>query len=287
MLGNLNIDYFLNKYPDPGQPLERLTPMVGGTAYNAAYAFSQKGFLPIIIGNVGNDAEGSYIQRVIYKNKLRSIIHIHPNKPTGTCRIIYSENESDKKRFFIRNKNDANEYEVKFLTAALESIRVKKDELIFIASDFFVRQNISSCKKIVEAVSSKSTKIILDVVPHTIYKKLSLQEFKSIIDDRIQVMIAELKTLGRFLDSNYSKDSPQLEDWYNIFANFNARFVVIRYGIGEISKQEVRECSYPGKVETLQAEINTGYEKIKKASKQRGFGDILTADFLASYYKEL
>lgn len=275
------------EYSDSGQHLEMSNPMVGGTAFNAALAFSQKGFFPIIIGNVGNDAEGQYIQKTIKEKKLSNIIHKNPNKPTGTCHIFYSDSGFKKGRHFIRNKNDANVYDLRFLTAALESVRAEKDELIFIASDFFVRQDISDCQNMLEAISEKSTKVILDVVPHSIYKKLRLQEFKSIIDDRVYVMIAELKTLMRFFDKDYSKDSPQFEDWDRIFANFNPRFVVIRYGVGEISKQEIRKYSDTGKIMVLQAEINTGYEKLNNDFEKRGFGDILTANFLASYYQEL
>ncbi|MCP4403081.1 MAG: hypothetical protein GY801_37965 [bacterium] len=198
-----------------------------------------------------------------------------------------SEDELNKKRHFIRNKNDANEYDLDFLMSALDSVKIQKDEFIFIASDFFVRQDISDSMKIIETICNKSTKTVLDVVPHTIYKKLRLQEFKTIIDNHIHVMIAELKTLMRFLDKNYSYNSPQLEDWNKLFINFNAKFIAIRYGVGEISRQGIRKYSDIGEIEVLQAEIDTGYEELIKASDKRGFGDILTAKFLAKYYGEI
>lgn len=287
VLGNLNVDYLLaGESFEEGQPLKKENPLVGGTAYNAAYAFSLKGFHPILIGNVGDDREGDFIQRTIKNNKLDSIIHVHPHKPTGTCHIVYFNNKLIKKRY-IRNKNDANEYNLSFLSRALNSAGIQEDDIIFIASDFFVRQDIEISQRVLKTIFKHSTKIVLDVVPHTIYKKLTLQEFRNIVDGHVHVMIAELKTLMRFLDKDYSKNRPHNEDWQQIFSHFNAHFIVIRYGVGEISKQETRKYSGTGEIEILQAEIDTGFDKCSKASERRGFGDNLTANFLSNYYKEI
>jgi sugar/nucleoside kinase (ribokinase family) len=284
VLGNLNVDYLLaGESFAEGKPLKKENPLAGGTAYNAAYAFSLKGFQPILIGNVGKDREGDFIQRTLKNNKLNRIIHVHPHKPTGTCHIVYFHNKSIKKRY-IRNKNDANEYDLDFLGRALDSAGIQTDDIIFIASDFFVRQDLETSKSVLKTVFKHSTKIVLDVVPHTIYKKLTLQEFRYIVDGYVHVMIAEFKTLMRFLDKDCSKTRPSNEDWQQIFSHFNAHLIVIRYGVGEISKQEARKYSASGEIEIVQAEIDTGFDKCSKASERRGFGDTLTADFLSHYY---
>lgn len=285
VIGNLNIDYIEPSHSFfRRNSFDKDAPLVGGTAYNAAVAFAKRNLMPVIIGSVGDDYEGSLIKAQISSNNLSSVINTDASKPTGICQIRYKREDGKTKRTYIRSPNDANCYSVSFLRYALESLNISNKDIIFSTSDFVGRNSVGYSKEFWEVVRSFGDRIVLDVVPHKLYEKLDIKQFNDIFGSSIKILIAEFKTLIKLLSRNNLAIYPSERDWRILFSSYRSRVIVARYGEGEISKQETR-IVIPGNTDIIQKElIETGYNVLKEID-QRGFGDMLTANILSRLLK--
>ena len=116
VLGNLNVDYLIPAHHFRGGGLVKTAnPKSGGTAINAALAFRRHGFQPVIIGGVGKDRGGDFIKLAIEKNRLAHCLCTSASRPTGTCHIVYSNRRRKSFRYFLRNHNDANRLDLRFV----------------------------------------------------------------------------------------------------------------------------------------------------------------------------
>src|SRR6185295_17258004 len=122
--------------------------------------------------------------------------------------------------------------------------------------------------------------VILDVVPHNIYQRITLRQFNQIVRDRTNVIIAEFSTLMRLVDPTLVPGDPTEEDWELLSANYGTETFVIRYGAGNISKQQIRQRQGHDELQILEPELNTGFANLNPYER-RGFGDVLTAEVIS------
>jgi len=292
VVGDLNVDYNLTipkQKLSVGGIIDKPSPVVGGTAFNAARAFKESGFESIIFGKVGNDHEGRQIISEIERSNIKALLAISEAAATGNCHLIFIEN--DIPRTIIQEGNNANDYDTDNLAMAIGLTDIGERDIVFVVGHPFVRFDREYAKKLIDIIAEKGAKIILDVIPHNMYEKVSLADFKYIVGDRAHVIIAEFSTLMRFLGRTNTSDKPSLHEIEEVVTQFSSqissRILIIRYGEGNIEKQTVcRINPERSLLHIIEQELDTGYTRIPLVER-RGFGDRLTAKFLSEHYQEL
>jgi sugar/nucleoside kinase (ribokinase family) len=280
VIGQLNIDYIVSAKTLPNQHVSSgSTPLVGGTAFNAARALKDRNFEPIIIGKVGIDHHGALIKQAIREAGIGSIIREEEARPTGCCHIVFSDPDHSCE-YYKTSPDDANQFDLDFFKHVCDVI--SKDDFVFLAGHFLRHRDTSEKKEFIDILARKAGRIILDLVPHNIYQSITLAEFNEIVRDRASVIIAEFITLWRLIAPDSLSQAPQEDDWESIFANYQAEMFVVRYGLGNISKQQIRQRPQHRPALILEPERDTGFANLKSAER-RGFGDALTADFLSKF----
>ena len=279
IIADLCLDYkfFISENED--NMLDTPKPAVGGTAFNIALAFLNNfadcmpmGFQPVVFGKIGNDMEGRLICANLKKHGIVSFIETAREKSTSRCYLFYGK----KTRIITKDDNigtSSNDYDLKNLYLLKNLELINKNDVIFIAGHSLSRCGIGHSQKLMEIVCAMSGKIIFDIVPHNIYKKISLKDFNSVIKDHIYWLIGELNTfLG--LMGKPQKNEPTNEDIDTITSCFKAQFIEIRFGKGNISQHILIDCRETN-IKILE-KGNTGWEKCPPDEKP-GFGDKLTA----------
>ena len=280
VIGQLNIDYIVPaNTPAEQQASVTSSPLVGGTAFNAAKALKQRNFESIIIGKVGRDRHGDLIKQAIRTAGIGFIVKEEAARPTGCCRIVFSDPDQ-RCQYYKSSSDDANQFDLDFLKHACD--RIDKEDLVFLAGHFLRHCNTSERKEFIDVLSRKAGPIILDLVPHNIYQDLTLAKFNEIVRDTASVIIAEFITLWRLIAPDSLSRAPEEADWESLFANYQAEILVVRYGPGNISKQQIRQRAQPGPPLILEPERDTGFANLN-SEERRGFGDALTADFLSKF----
>jgi sugar/nucleoside kinase (ribokinase family) len=280
VIGQLNIDYIDSAKTLANQHANASSyPLVGGTAFNAAKALKGRNFEPIIIGKVGHDPHGYLIKQAIRAAGIGFIIQEDEARPTGCCRIVFSDPDHSC-QYYKTCSDDANQFDLDYFKRACESI--DKEDLVFLAGHFLRHTNPDEKKEFIDILSRKAGRIILDLVPHNIYQSISLAEFNEVVRDRASVIIAEFVSLWRLIAPGSLSQAPVDADWESLFANYKVDILVIRYGLGNISKQQIRQRQQHGPPLILEPERETGFANLK-SEERRGFGDALTTDFLSEF----
>lgn len=249
---------------------------LGGCAYNSAIAFKEQGLYPIIIGSVGRDGDGAFIIQELEKNKIRAFISQNDGK-TGHCSICYN---GDDREIAYDDKN-ANTYDNRLICASIRLTSLSSSDVVFLTSHLFFRAQTNT-KDIFSEINMSNTKIVLDLVPHDLYKKLSFEKISSYITGNIEILISEYKTLCLLLFKEVSSE-PDKTIIEEVFKKLGIHYLVLRYGMGEISKEEIWENRWHGPY--LKDRHDTGYGNLAP-EKRKGFGDILTGRIIKKYIWE-
>jgi len=284
VMGDLVVDYIYSEKYFTDQVIDKPQPIMGGTGFNAALAFKEKGIEPIIFGKIGNDNDGRFIQHELDKRRITSLVGIsQDNKPTGSCCLIYIEDTN--KRWLIKEENNANDYDLELLEQSLKLSGMGKGHFIFIVGHPLIRFQPERNQKMFQRAAATGAKVILDIVPHNMYESVPLAEIQESIGNNVDVIIGEFKTLMKFIDRHSTKEEPEDSDWPILLAHFPARFLVVRYGEANIERQAVCKRVGPQGFQVLEDE-DTGYLSATTSNK-RGFGDRLTAAFLIKYLDKI
>jgi hypothetical protein len=110
------------------------------------------------------------------------------------------------------------------------------------------------------------------------YDRLDLRGFKTITGDAVHVLIGEFSTLMRLSGRRQDHAEPKIDDIKVLFSDFGVRALVLRYGAGNIDKQDIWLGNGENPV-PLEKARSTGYQTLQPGEK-RGFGDRLTAELL-------
>ncbi len=268
ILGDLNIDYSPEDPVKGGQISNKPDPKVGGTGFNLAVACKEEYLIPILFGKIGDDQNGRLVKEALREKRLFSLLDVHKTKATGESTIRYFE---DSQRWLEQDKVNANDYDPENLTQALTLSQLTADDFIFIATHPFFRSTLEHCNKLFTLLHQSQARIIVDIVPHNLYKTITLEQLKSTLGDRIFAVIGEYPTLMRFTRAGHLYDEPPNEDYKRILNRFSANIILCRYGIGNISKQSILRKD-GDTYEWIERGLDTGYTETPDEYK-RGFGD--------------
>ena len=254
---------------------------VGGSGYNAATAFKRAGFQAILFGSVGTDQNGDLILASTAKQGLTTFVTRHASKPTGTCNLVYFEGDKHLRSVFYPHPN-ANVYDIGALRKALHSATLRADDLIFSPFHLFEQLDHSQhrCREFLHTLTEAGSRIIIDLVPHTLYEYLTADELHGMIGGPIYMFIGEYHTFLGLLGRRPSSDmlSPTSTECELVARTFHADYFLCRYGVGNISQQLVFH-SAAGQLVYAGRPTSTGYEELS-AGDRCGFGDRLTAETL-------
>ena len=278
IISDLNVDYIYDLKALNSSPRDNQSPAqreLGGCAYNSAIAFREQNLDPIIIGSVGRDNDGAFIIQELENYKIPAFISQNDGK-TGRCSICYSGVD----RVITYDDVNANIYDDRLIRYSIRSISLSSSDVIFLTSHLFFRAQTSNVDSIFSAIYESKAKIVLDLVPHDLYKKLTFEKISNYISSNIDILITEYRTLCLLLDKEASSelDKTIIEEF---LYNLNVHYLVLRFGIGEISKEAILEKRGQNQIELVEL-CDTGYESLD-SEKRKGFGDILTAKIIKKY----
>ncbi len=269
IIGDLNVDISIRDLMNRDFNKKR----VGGTAFNAAIAFKETGCTPILFGKIGKDQDGELIASELRKTEIQSLLGTSSDKPTGVAYLYGSEIGPDGP------KNSANDYDVVNLDQALVLAGVESGDVALLDGYIIYRLGDQHAASVVERVRSTGAFIIFDVVPHLIYKTIGLEEIKKVIKGKVDLLIGEHRTFAGLLGGRLASENVTSESVRVIMEEFDVRFLVLRYGVGNISSQEIWARTSPTTYVRHEKTTDTGYEDLP-AEKHSGFGDRLTAQLI-------
>ncbi len=213
VIGDLNVDYQIQGIAK-GQTIDKPKPKVGGTGFNAALEFMKQNLNPILFGKVGDDENGRIIKEELNMHKFNTLLGLHPNKPTGSCSLLFFEGGW---RWLMQDTNNANDYNLKDLEQALAISKIGKNDIIFLVAHSFYRNGPDHGSEIFRLINSTGAKIVLDLVPHNLYEKITLDDLNKSMNKEINLIIGAFHTLKNFIST-----IPEYED-YRIPANDDYR----------------------------------------------------------------
>lgn len=281
IFGDLMVDYALfesdiratNYFHSPNK-------RVGGTAVLAARAFLGKEWKPIIFGGVGCDADARYLKAGLERMGILCRLYENRRRNTGVCFLVYGR--SGQRWVFVSDRH-ANDYNLTMVDDFINGFHIDKKDVVFLATHFFERESSIHCRNLMRLVYQTGAKIVLDVVPHDLHRRVGFEKVRTALEGPVNVMIGEFRTLMGLLPFSLTNDEPVEHDWHTLLSYFPADVLVLRYGEGGISRQDVVMRIEGEKIYPLVARQETGYNSLERAFKL-GFGDRLTADLLAKYH---
>ena len=280
--GDLNVDNIATGVVFGGiTRVNAIRRAVGGSAYNATIAFQDAGFTPFLHGKIGSDSNGDLIMDELKIRGIHTLINRDAAKPTGTCHIVYSRDHQHLRTVYYTGDN-ANDYSTASLKRALYSADLGAADFIFASLHMYdqTEQNESTCRAFFALLRDSGAQLIVDIVPHTIYKSLNVESICRIVGSPPFMFIGEYRTYMNLIDPAWGdRDCTPSETDCRLIANrFAAQYFACRYGIGNISRELLFQRS-ASSILLLGPERQTGFDGIPDIEKP-GFGDRLTADNL-------
>jgi sugar/nucleoside kinase (ribokinase family) len=284
VLSDLIVDYHIDESLfEDGIQTKQGTPSVSGTGFNAAYSFYKHGLKPTLLGYVGNDVNGKLIKDKVIGLGISSKIKTHYTKKTTVFHMIISKLCSHTIRLSVDNKNNSNDLTRSEIIQLLVESNVKKGDYIFITSHFFYRISIENCKKIIDTILEFKLLIILDLVPHIVYEKISYKEFMHVFSNGIHILISEIKTLSELFKVPCDLNKPTDEDLNKILVGSKSTALVVSYGKENYTSHK-SIMNIKNNVETLSYIEETGFTKLSPTMRL-GFGDNLVSKFMIKLIK--
>jgi GTP cyclohydrolase II len=280
-VGDLCVDYEMHESSFRSGIVDKSLPLPGGTGFNAAVAFKKTPFDPVVFGKIGDDADGRTMQLALESSGIKSIVATSKTLHTGNCHIIFRK--ANNERFLIKEEHNANDYDIDNLHRAIELCNIGNKDIAFIVAHALGRFGADRWGKILSCFREKKTSIIVDMVPHNLYETVTPVDFKQAINGGVNCLISEFNTLLYLCGEKSNRSYPESKDWSLFIKNIPASFIVVRYGIGNISQQTIlNRVDSTGNYAILE-DVQTGYEDLQQEMR-RGFGDFLTAELICKYF---
>jgi GTP cyclohydrolase II len=265
IVGDLNVDVSIEDLINGHFERKK----VAGTALNAAKAFQQEDFEPIIFGKIGKDVDGELITRELKSNNLRALLGITSGKQTGVAYLYSGDRGPDGP------KNSANDYDLVNLDQALILSSLGPADIATIDAYVIDRLGIEHAASLLEKLDRTECFVVFDITPHLLYTKIEIEALKFALQGRVDLLIAEYRTFAGFLRGRIDADLFSPDSVNVIFKEFDVPLIVVRYGFENIGVQEVWKRS--GDTYLRYEKTNdTGYSELPK-NERSGFGDKLTA----------
>lgn len=280
VIGDLNFDLVYNNVIIGQNNDIKPKRVAGGSGLNASIEFKKAGFNPIVIGKVGDDVYGKCVLDKILKENLSSAVVVDKYLPTCICNIIYMSGGGDF-RTILFDDESANDYNVDYLRHVIRSNIFDANDYVYLTLYLFVhlKYDINKCCEYIEVLMSIKAKLIVDIVPHNLYLRISMSDFRCLFESNMYMLIGEYHTfLGLMgIEKNVSSnDGPSYDDCIAISEKFHSRFYICRFGYHNISCQTMF-YRLEDKVIFIEKNKDTGYLKLDDVMKKRGYGEYLTS----------
>jgi hypothetical protein len=253
------------------------SPKAGGSAFNAALAFKQEGFDPIVFGAVGDDPAGDTILTELEYHGIGQLITRDQDRPTGRCNILHFRYH-DGLRTTYYDADNANSYDVKLLRRAIERADLGSGDYLFAPLHILEQKDrrVAACRPFMNALSAAPGRLIVDLVPHRLYDFCDANFLRGLLPDDTWLMIGEFETFFRLihLAGEPAPAAPTQRDRETIATNFRSENFACRYGAAGIGYEILFGHELPGHATEAAAQA-TGYARLRP-DQARGFGDLLT-----------
>jgi sugar/nucleoside kinase (ribokinase family) len=269
IIGDLNVDISIRDLMNREFNRKR----VGGTGFNAAKAFKETGCTPILFGKIGKDQDGELIVSELRKMEIQALLGMSSDKPTGVAYLYGSEIGPDGP------KHSANDYDLENLDQALTLAGLDSGDIALLDGYVIYRLGVKHAAAMVDRLHATGAFVIFDIVPHLIYKTVGLEDIKTVINGKVDLLIGEHRTFAGLLSGRIASDTVTSDSVRIIMEELAVRFLVLRYGAGNISSQEIWARSSPATYMRYEKLNNTGYNDLP-VEQHSGFGDRLTAQLI-------
>lgn len=270
VFGDLNVDYVMDTADTDAVP----QPRAGGTAINAALAFRDVGFEPIVVGAIGSDTAGQYLISALEEHGITAAL-TRSEQPTGMCVLLGDPRHRERRTNADRS---ANAVDPLLLIASLESLNLRQDDVVFVATHMLVRHSLSTCTRFFSDIRKLSGRLVADLVPHDLGSVLSADDVTRCLKGCVDILIAELYTIRSLFGEGTALDgAPDQKDWDVLCSRLHSKTLVIRHGRFGIEFETIVGCQ--NGTASLLDEYPTSFEERCDLEKI-GFGDRLTAQLL-------
>lgn len=261
---------------------ENIHEVPGGSGLNFCVFAKEFGYSPLLVAKIGSDVYGETMSRWLADNGIDRIRGVSKNHSTGLAIILRDKNGI---RFLINNAKNANH------ELAHEDISEYKDIInncgVLYVSGYCISNPDSPRFNTTMDILRHSRDVslgwpvtVLDVVPHRIYDKYSLDEFLAIAEP-FDIIFSEVSTIRRLLevgkklevvDRNIAEETIALTEKY-------FEKIVLRYGESGCDY----EVLWNGTGRRLEYH-DTGHANVVD---KRGFGDKLAIRALKHFFEVL
>lgn len=270
VIGDLNVDRLL----DTGR--RDTTPCLrpGGTAFNGALALRDAGFDVTVVGAVGEDADGRYVEKALKRLDVAAHL-VRCRRPTGTCTLHTGPGSAGR----ISNGNlSANAVEPARLAATWQSLGPRPNDVVFVATHVFVRHSWSVCMAFFRALRGAGSRLVVDLVPHDLAERVSGEMVASCLRDAAFLLVAELGTMRALLKPvDTAVGTPEAADWDAVFDELAPLAVALRHGRFGVEFESIARACH-----VHRRHISVRRTDFERYPDVRGFGDRLTATLLRS-----
>ena len=263
IIGDLAVDYTLPLEDAQTQIFDLPSPLVGGTALNAAKSFLETSELfPILFGRIGDDLDGEFVLNEINRLRLTALIGRSHKKRTGTCTLLYNNN-TDSRIMIKDERRNANDYYLGDIEQALQIAKLSVKDFVFLICHSMVRIGMDHADKMRELIANKTSnsRVVLDLVPHNMYEVIDRGSFLEFCRKyEHYAIIAEMPTISGLL-CEMRTNIPTEEALVCFSSALKCNWLILRFGAGNIGMQAIYR-QIDGQY-TLVRSMPTGYENYK------------------------
>jgi sugar/nucleoside kinase (ribokinase family) len=267
-----------DRFPTLRNPIRLIA---GGTGVIAALGASKQGFYPVsIIGKIGtrsDDGQPDTAARFIIDSLTDENIHMCFSKdnqrPTGTTMITYF---SEDARLLVADRGANDSFTMEDLSPEFLATVARSD--ILLVSGFMLVEptQARAMMRLMEEARSHHRLVILDVVPHSIYKSVDGSTFRE-YTRFVNVLISEIATVRRLFSSLevYDLQTQVDEIAADLLKNYDA--VILRPSNLYQYVYDKRGFVFGGP---------TGYNENDREG-QRGYLDLSAIQLIQEHYQRL
>jgi sugar/nucleoside kinase (ribokinase family) len=195
---------------------------IGGAGLQFAAAAKSAGFAKsVLIGKIGGqlnksqgvapDLPGEMVMEFLQRHDIQPLLAVDPDSETGRIVIIFLPND---RRLMLSDRLANALFSPADITSDMNAA-VRQADLIHISGYTFLQENRRvAVIELIQSAKKGNAKVVLDVVPHNIYKTISFEQMCSYVEGLVDWIIVEIPTAHQLVDLGQLKDvSPELIDY--------------------------------------------------------------------------
>jgi len=254
--------------------------LAGGTGFNIAEAAASEGYSPVkLIAKVGKskifdelDTIGALLVESLERVGVEPILASSPQVSTGTNVIVYTQ--SGTRMVFSDNIAETSFVTNDVTSEMLEA--VENSSMTFVSGfSLLTEAQASATCKLINAASAAGSLVVLDVVPHQIYKHVSTEAFRRYTDS-VHVLISEINTIRRLFPESTQMSTFDIGEFAELLLEIYP--VVLLRPSNDVQYLFDRS----GLIEMTQ----TNFSSLQGA-KKRGFSDRLSVHVLYKHFQRI